>query len=189
LALLSKMLADWRHSLISDYIRGDVLDIGCGNSIILQKFGDQINSYCGVELSTKRFADLKKKFPQANFIARDLDNDALEIDQQFDLIVMIAIVEHIWNQKFLIEQLVRLLTSDGKIIITTPTPFGNDIVHTAGAKIGLFAKSAVDDHVVIYNRRRFENLANEFDLTILEYKRFQFFCNQFVVLGKNAAEK
>lgn len=183
------MLADWRHSLLSGYIRGDVLDIGCGDSIILQKFGSRIDSYHGVELSAKRVSELSGKFPEARFLARDLDKDLLDVDKRFDLILMVAIIEHIWNQKFLIGQVARALKHGGKIIITTPTPFGNDFVHAAGAKMGLFARSAVDDHVVIYNRRRFENLANEFDLTILEYKRFQFFCNQFVVLGKNAAEK
>ena len=68
------------------------------------------------------------------------------------------------------------------IAITTPTPFVNDIVHHFGVKFGLFAQSAVDDHMVIYNKVRFRNLANEFHLKIEVYKTFQFFCNQLVVL-------
>ena len=69
---------------------------------------------------------------------------------------MIAIIEHIWNQRFLFEQVLKNLKPSGKIVITTPTPFGNDFVHALGAKVGLFAKSAVDDHIMIYNKKRFK---------------------------------
>lgn len=72
--------------------------------------------------------------------------------------MMVAVIEHIWNQKFLLDQVVNILNPSGRLIITTPSPFGNDVVHAIGANLGLFAKSAVADHIVIYNRRRFKNL-------------------------------
>ena len=187
MALLSKMLADWRHSMIAPYIKGDVLDIACGDSIVLQKFAEHIDSYCGVEFHLKGFEKLSEDFPEVLFLKKDLDKELLNIETRFDVILMIAIIEHIWNQKFLFDQLVSLLKPDGKIVITTPTPFGNDVVHTAGAKVGFFAKSAVNDHIVIYNRKRFEILAHEFGLTILKYKRFQLYSNQLVVLGVNSS--
>ena len=111
-----------------------------------------------------------------------MDREPLDLDERFDVILMIAVIEHIWNQKFLFEQIIDLLAPDGKIIITTPSPFGNDVIHLLGAAMGIFAQSAVDDHIVIYNRRRFKNLAREFNLRILKYARFQFFSNQLVVL-------
>lgn len=77
-----------------------------------------------------------------------------------------------------------MLKPSGKLIVTTPTPFGNDVVHAIGGSLGLFAKSAVTDHVVIYNRRRFKILENEFNLKLTKYKQFQFFCNQLAVFEK-----
>jgi len=57
-------------------------------------------------------------------------------------------------------------------------------LHRLGAAIGLFAKSAVDDHIVIYNRHRFTILADEVGFEVERYESFQFGCNQFVVLAR-----
>jgi SAM-dependent methyltransferase len=184
MALLSNMLTGWRHKMIKPYLKGRVLDIGCGNAVILQAHHNKIERYVGVEFSPAEVEDLAERFPEATFISRDLDLKPLELDERFDVILLIAVIEHIWNQKFLFDQIVNLLSPIGKIVVTTPTPFGNDIVHPFGAAMSFFAQSAVDDHIVIYNRRRFRNLAREFDLKIELYKTFQFFCNQLAVLKK-----
>ncbi len=184
MALLSNRLARWRHEMIRPYVQGHVLDLGCGEAVILNTFGDAIDYYCGVEWNQKHVDHVLERFPGAGMYQRNLDKDALNLDRQFDVVLGIALIEHIWNQRFLFEQVIDCLKPGGRIVITTPTPFGNDIVHRLGAKLKLFAQSAVEDHMVIYNRLRFQNLAKEFGLTMLIYKRFQFFCNQLVVLGK-----
>lgn len=188
MALLSNMLTDWRHKMIKSYVKGRVLDIGCGNAVILQAHHNNIDRYVGVEFSPARVSLLAKRFPDADFTSRDLDRQSLDLNERFDAILLIAVIEHIWNQKFLFEQLIDLLAPSGKIIITTPTPFGNDVIHPIGAAMGIFAQSAVDDHIVVYNRRRFRNLAREFNLRLLKYAQFQFFSNQLVVLGRKGDE-
>jgi SAM-dependent methyltransferase len=184
MAFLSNMLTGWRHRMIAPYLKGDVLDIGCGNAVILCQYKEKIHRYVGVEFYPAHVAHLSEQFPEAVFIRRDLDQDALSLDELFDTILLIAIIEHIWNQKFLFEQIINMLNPGGKIVITTPTPFGNDIVHPLGATIGIFAQAAVDDHIVIYNKQRFKNLAKEFGLRLETYKRFQFLSNQLAVIGK-----
>jgi len=170
--------------MIRPYIYGDVLDLGCGDAFILRQFSSSINYYCGIEWSLKHIGSVLKRFPDAGIYRRNLDKDPLDLDRKYDVVLMVALIEHIWNQRFLFEQIVDHLKPGGKIVITTPTPFGNDIVHRLGAKLGLFAQSAVDDHMVIYNKVRFRNLASEFALKIEIYRTFQLFCNQLVVLKK-----
>jgi len=182
MAFLSSTLARWRHKVIRPYLRGDVLDIGCGYADVFKNHHMLIDHYLGVEFGQAHVDQLSNQFPGAVFIKRDLDKEPLSIGRTFDVILMIAVIEHIWNQKFLFDQIIKMLNPSGKIIITTPTFFGNDIIHPLGAKIGIFAQTAVDDHIVIYNRRRFKNLAREFGLLLSVYKRFQFFSNQVAVL-------
>jgi len=189
MALLSNRLTQWRHAMIRPYIQGDILDLGCGDAVILKEFIGSINYYCGIEWSLKHIENVQKRFPEARMERRNLDKDILDLDRKFDVVLMVALIEHIWNQRFLFEQVMDCLKPDGKIVITTPTPFGNDIVHRLGAKLGLFAQSAVDDHMVIYNKLRFRNLAREFDLKVEVYKTFQFFCNQLVVMGRRSKVK
>jgi|GEM_PF-3801494 len=54
MAKLSKILSNWRHKMIVSYLNGRVLDIGCGNAVILQKYNQNIDRYVGVEFSLVR---------------------------------------------------------------------------------------------------------------------------------------
>ncbi len=58
---------------------------------------------------------------------------------------MIAVIEHLFNQKFVMDEVSNVLKPGGKVVVTTPTPFGNDVVHRVGATLGLFAKTAMND--------------------------------------------
>ncbi|MBI2434752.1 MAG: class I SAM-dependent methyltransferase [Candidatus Hydrogenedentes bacterium] len=184
--LLSPMLKRKRFAMVAPYIQGDVLDVGCGPTTTLACGGGRITSYTGIEQHVSRIAQLSRDFPEHTFLKKDLDEDALDLPQQFDTILLVAVIEHIYNQKHLMRELVSVLKPSGRIVITTPTPFGNDIVHRWGAAIGLFSTSARDDHIVVYNRKRFEILARDHGLAIERYRRFQFGCNQLVVLRKQA---
>jgi 2-polyprenyl-3-methyl-5-hydroxy-6-metoxy-1,4-benzoquinol methylase len=180
--LLSNYIRDTRMNKIRPYVRGDVLDVGCGPAMIKQKFGNRIDAYVGVDRNAGLVEKLRVKFPDADFHAVDLDEGRLSLGGKFDTILLIAIIEHVFNQKHLFREVVRHLKPGGSIVITTPTPFGNDVVHRLGAAIGLFAKTAADDHIVIYNRRRLEILAREFGLKLETYRTFGFGCNQLAIL-------
>ncbi len=184
MALLSRFIANQRYSKIEPYIRGNLLDLGCNNAQILQKHRYRITHYVGIERSPGHVAALSNKYPEAHFIQRDLDCDRLELDKKFDCILMIALIEHLFNQKFIMEEVSQSLTPGGIVVITTPTPLGNDIVHRLGSYLGLFAKSAIDDHIIIYNRHRFKILAREVNLRVKKHIYFQMYCNQLTILEK-----
>jgi SAM-dependent methyltransferase len=182
--LLTKFIAEQRHAIITPFIKGDILDLGCGNSLVLEKYSSKIGDYCGIERSTQQVEKLRKKYANASFFQRDLDRERLEIDKKFDCVLMIALIEHLFNQRFVMEEIANVLKPGGMVVITTPTPFGNDVIHRMGAAFGLFAKSAVDDHIVIYNRHRFRILANEIGLKLKHHRYFQIYCNQIALLEK-----
>lgn len=186
MAVLSGYLAGARLRRAAPYIRGDVLDLGCAGARILTEFGDRISSYTGIDHDDASITELRQAYPESTFLARNLDDDPLELNRQFDCVAMLAIVEHLFNQKHVFSQVKRLLKPDGRVVITTPTPLGNDVVHRLGARVGLFAGSAADDHIVIYNRHRFTILAEEVGLTLEKYESFQLGCNQFAVLANPA---
>jgi hypothetical protein len=102
----------------------------------------------------------------------------------FALFLRCAVIEHIFNLKHLGHGLALALRPGGRVILTTPTPFGNDVVHNLGAKLGLFSQVAVDDHIVIFNRKRLQIFAGEAGLVLAAHKLFQLGCNQFAILEK-----
>lgn len=182
MALLSNFIAKKRYAMVAPYLNGDVLDLGCGRAQLLEFYGSQINSYSGVERTAQQAEKLKLKYPESNFFSCDLDSERIEIGKKFDCVLMVALIEHIFNQKFVMDNIKQVLKPNGIVIITTPTPIGNDLVHRVGAALGLFAKSAVDDHIVIYNRHRFKILADEVGLTLKYHTYFQIYCNQVSIL-------
>jgi len=188
--LLSNYLSNARSKRTMQYLKGDVLDIGCGPAKNYQLAIDHnlpVSSYTGIEYSLDQVKQLKVQYPEASFYSVDLDEENLPLHQPFDTIILLAVIEHIFNLKFLFKQLFKLLKDDGRIVLTTPTPFGNDIVHKLGTKVGLFNKEGgQDDHIVIFNRKRLEILAEEMNLKIESYRTFQFRCNQIIILKKDA---
>lgn len=184
LPTLTTYLQHKRLQMIKEYIRGDILDLGCGLATLLDVHSAHIDNYYGVDCDTGLIRQLRAKYPKEHFLIRDLDRDSLNFKNKFDVILMVALIEHIYNQKHILEEAINCLALNGKIVITTPTPFGNDIVHFLGSKYGLFSKDAADDHIVIYNRNRFQIMSNDMGLRISKYQTFEFRCNQLVVLQK-----
>lgn len=184
--LLTRQLKKKRISVLKGYVSGSVLDVGCGYAANYEHYRKFIDEYYGIEMTDKRIRDLSNKFPEAHFYKRDLDEENLNLDNKFDTILSIAVIEHLFNQKFSFNEMVKHLKPSGYIVLTTPTPFGNDVIHRIGSKIKLFNKNAHDDHIVIYNKQRFDILANEFGMEIVKYKTFQFGCNQLVVMKKRS---
>jgi len=183
-ALLSKYMAGKRYGEIAPYIKGHVLELGCQNATVLTNYGSNITGYCGVEKSASLVKRLSKTYPEARFVQCDLDKDELVMEGVFDCVLMLALIEHLYNQKFVMEGVVRALKPGGIVAITTPTILGNDIVLPLGAAMRLFAKSALDQHIVIYNRKRFVNLAKAVGLSLTHHHYFQAFCNQVAILEK-----
>lgn len=182
--VLSKFLEKQRLKFAGSYLTGNVLDLGCGNAALYQQYQKRIDKYIGIDSNKHIIQKNSKSYPEAVFYTKNLDDEDLRFEDKFDVIVMIALIEHIFNQKKLFSEVKKYLKPNGVIVITTPTPFGNDFVHAIGCKIGLFAKKAGDDHIIIYNKKRFEILAKEIGLKIAKYETFEFGLNQFVILTK-----
>jgi len=182
--LLSSRLKETRQKRIVAHLRGDLLDLGCGNGQLLEQFGTQITSYCGVDHNTPLIEKMTAKHPDIPFLVRNLDHEPLGLDAQFDCITMIALIEHLFNQEFVMRGVAQALRPGGNVLLTSPTPFGNDVVHRIGASLGLFSRHAMEDHVVVFNRYRLNLLAREVGLDMSHYETFQFGCNQFAIFSK-----
>ncbi len=184
MGLFSRYVRTIRIRKVLPWLEGDVLDMGCGEATILEFAGDSIASYCGVEHTEESLRSLRQRYPQHTFLCADLDQDSITTDRRFDTILMVAVVEHIYNQKHLFDEVLAKLSDRGRIVITSPTPLG-DKVHRIAAGLGLLARSAVDHHPIIFNKARFRVFARKFGLRIEKYRTFECGCNQIVVLCRD----
>ena len=155
---LEKILQKWRFSKALPYLYGRVLDFG-GNRGELEKHIVSLAQYqCTNDLST--------------------------VTGIWDNIACLAVLEHMnygtaWQTLW---TLLKHLEYRGSIIISTPTRTLHPILK-ALAWIGFLDNKNIEEHKYYWNEKEFWNFAKALNLTI-QYERFQFGLNQFVVLSK-----
>ncbi|PWB38882.1 MAG: methyltransferase type 11 [Parcubacteria group bacterium] len=174
--LLSGYLRKSRAELARPFLKGTILDFGCGVGYLA---GFVPNSkYIGVDRDRESLHVAKKNYPQHVFI------EQLPPSGSYDTIIALAVIEHLPDPKALLSVLSALLAEGGKIIITTPHPV-SDNVHWFGAKLGIFSRAAHEEHEHLFDKKSFNLILPASGLEILEYRRFLFGMNQLFVIGKN----
>ena len=179
--IVSKFLERMRVSAALPYIHGSVLDLGCGYGAILSRLTPK--EYVGIEADPTVFRWLKKTYPNHTFLQRDLDTDQLELNQAFDTVVMLAVIEHLKRPENILQQISTYLKPGGKLVLTTPSPIG-DQIHQIGARVGIFSKLAMDDHETIFNQKTLTALAANHQLAPVVFRRFLLGGNQLFVFKR-----
>jgi 2-polyprenyl-3-methyl-5-hydroxy-6-metoxy-1,4-benzoquinol methylase len=102
-----------------DFNRAKVMDIGCGSGFYTKLLYDSgVKKYLGLDITDVLFPEFEKQFPQFKFIKKDITKDRIE--EKFDLIIMIDVIEHIVDEDkllFSIENVKNCLSKDGIFIL------------------------------------------------------------------------
>jgi len=112
---LKKTLGDLKTS----YPR--ILDAGCGDGVmtnVIQKILP--TAYIiGVDYNQLRIDRAKKAVPTANFFKGDLHDLDCQ-DNYFDIVFMHHVMEHIKDDKHVLEELTRVLKPEGMLMVSVP---------------------------------------------------------------------
>jgi SAM-dependent methyltransferase len=96
-----------------------VLEIGCGTGFYTRLLCDAgVRSYMGIDVTDVFFSYLREVFPSYLFLRKDVTTD--KIEGEFELVVMIDVLEHIVNSArldFAIANVKKCLTSGGIFIV------------------------------------------------------------------------
>ncbi|SHE36729.1 Methyltransferase domain-containing protein [Desulfacinum infernum DSM 9756] len=136
----SPLLRSRRFLAVKPFLRGRVLDFGCGTGGLAQYV--PASRYLGVDIDDQSLQLARSKFPYHHYCKGWPD-----ILATFDTIVLAAVIEHMPHPVEILSKLRKHLadTHEARLIITTPHP-SLDWVHRAGAYLGLFSKHASDEH-------------------------------------------
>jgi 2-polyprenyl-3-methyl-5-hydroxy-6-metoxy-1,4-benzoquinol methylase len=176
--------------MASEYLRGTVLDIGCGPADITQYLPNQSIKYVGVDVNKKEIEALKQSKPAFDFFWVDVDKENLPLEAskyRFNTVLLLAVIEHLKYPDKLLEEVKNLMTDDGRLIISTSTPTG-EIVHNMLAIFGLTSAEAVREHKTAahssYSFKQLCNLILKCGFEIETYKHFELGLNQIIVFKK-----
>jgi len=98
-----------------------VLDLGCGQGYLCHLIAQQGNEAVGVDVSPSTIEKARTSFPECKFIVAniyELPFDQLE--NNFDVIISIEVIEHLFFPRELLRAANRCLGPQGRFIISAP---------------------------------------------------------------------
>ena len=174
--LLSPFLKSQRLKKVRKYIKGSVLDFGCGTGDLGRFCSPE--TYLGFDIDSHSLSIAQEKNPHLRFTDHFPSSG---FDGKYDSIVLAAVIEHVEDPASLLMSLKKHLSPDGRIVITTPHP-SLEWAHTLGVKFGVFSAEASKEHKTLLDKDYLNRIAFEAKLSVLVYERFLLGANQLVVM-------
>src|SRR4030042_4570759 len=186
----ARYLSKKRGKAVLPWLKGDVLDIGCGQESSLADLLAKEQHDVGVDIQEDAIRKLKETKPQHEFYCIDVEKDGKLLEtlrSQFDTIVLLAVVEHLRQPERLLNQCRALLKPEGHLLLTTPTSQGDKFIRTFKKLLGVKHEEQENysPHLTNFTEKSLHNLlASQSEFKILAYKKFEFGFNQLVVASK-----
>lgn len=148
-----------------------ILDVGCSTGVLLEEFYrfNPKAKLTGIEIDpeakNKAPAYLRDHIITAEFLS-------FNFQEQFDIVTLSFVIEHLLNFKDYIQKAVQLLKPGGILYISTPD------IDSPKARIQGLNWNSINDsrqkigHMHWFNRSSIEFLAKEFNMTIVRYNNF-----------------
>ena len=108
------------YVVAADYVRGDILEIGCGEGRGVSTLLERVNSFTAVDKIKEAIDELQKRFPTGKFISMNLPPLTSLGDNTYDFVVSFQVIEHIENDALYLKEIHRVLKTGGVALITTP---------------------------------------------------------------------
>lgn len=114
-----------RYDLIDKFTPGGdtLLDIGCGDGELLMQLRNKYKEVWGIDIAESRINRIQKKignYPGIHVQVADANESLSFPDGSFNTIIIVAVLEHIFNPFHLIKECSRLLYQGGSLMIHVP---------------------------------------------------------------------
>lgn len=116
-----------------------VLEVGCAEGGFLAVMNAKGFDVKGVEISAGRVSIAKKKLKDdIEVVIGDVsDASTLDFSQQYDLVVLRDVIEHVSDQQSALDNIYKLVKDQGHLFITFPLKHSPYAGHQQSAKSGL----------------------------------------------------
>ena len=97
-----------------------IIDIGCGHGGVCHYLIDQGYDVTGIEINDDAIKSLQEK--GYNVLKKDITK-GFDIYEKYDLVLILDVLEHVFDPVFLISEAIKITAKNGSIIISVPLYF------------------------------------------------------------------
>ena len=150
----SKNFRHYQYSLIKNYVKDNILEVGAGNASFLET-NNLIKKFSKIELTDINYnfyKKLKEKYKDTDNI-KVYNKKINEIDSNFETIFYLDVVEHIEDDKAEILKAFNKLNTGGHLIIMVPafqylySDYDKEIGHYRRYKTNFFKEFAKENNI------------------------------------------
>ena len=157
-----------------------LLDIGCGwEARFLKSIENYISYGIGIDFKAPEL-----KTDKLETVKLTLENKLPFEDSTFDIVTMLAVLEHLSYANEILKEINRVLKKDGRLIITVPSKIAKPILEFMAYNLKIIDRLEIEDHKKYYNKKDILESAELSNFIVEKHKYFQFGCNNFAILKK-----
>jgi 2-polyprenyl-3-methyl-5-hydroxy-6-metoxy-1,4-benzoquinol methylase len=161
-----------------------LLDIGCGvHYTLLKTLEPYISHGFGIDL---KVADVMG--PKIAVIRARLDEELPFGDRIFDVVTMLAVLEHLDKPFEILREIERVLKPGGKLLVTVPSRIAQPMLELLSYKLKIIDETEIKDHKRYYNYSDLKALFSKTGLRIDHHGYFQMGMNNMLVATKIGPE-
>jgi len=183
-ALLEPLLRQFRIRRVLPYLRRypgcRLLDIGCGaHARLLRTVEPYLASGVGVDFKAPPLESAKLSTRCAAL------GESLPFgDAQFDLVTMLAVLEHLEHPAAILREVARVLRPQGGLVLTAPAHAAKPVLEFLAYRVGIVSAAEIRDHKRYFNPAELVELARGAGLQTERCGRFQLGFNNFLFATK-----
>jgi ubiquinone/menaquinone biosynthesis C-methylase UbiE len=177
---LDYILQKWRYSVVEPFIPAgcDLLDIGGFDGSFLARIYEKLRNGVCIDPHLEEKRDNKLAFVKAR-----VDGLLPFPDESFDVITMLAVYEHLGEQrKLLTSESFRVCRKNGLVLLTVPSGAVDTILRML-MKIGLIEGMSIEEHQH-FKVSETVGIFEEAGFQLKRWSRFQVGLNNFFVFQK-----
>jgi SAM-dependent methyltransferase len=137
-----------RH--VSSFSGKRIADLGAGFHATFTR--TVLDDVAGAVVVDVALADDLKAHPKVRAIEGRLPESLAGLsDRSFDVVLMVSVLEHLWDPLLALREIHRLLASDGMGLVNVPSWRGKRYLEFSAFQLGLSPAVEMDDHKAYYD--------------------------------------
>ncbi|MEO7742774.1 MAG: methyltransferase domain-containing protein [Usitatibacter sp.] len=157
-----------------------LLDIGCGwEARLLFEVEPYVREAVGIDFKAPEI-----EHPKLRTLAVTLDKRLPFEDQSFDVVTLLAVLEHLSHPRAMLEEISRVLRPGGEVVLTVPSKAAKPVLEFLAYRLKVVSQAEIRDHKEYYDRRSLHEIFAGTGLRVERHAYFQLGMNNFLCATK-----